>query len=94
MQFYRQHYPAKQFSRLLISWQYPIFINTFVTDIPAVVLLRVLLTLCQKCLWFFRSVFSRIWIEYGDLQNKSPYSVQMRKMQIRQNPNTDSFYAV
>ena len=28
---------------------------------------------------FFWSVFSRIWNEYGDLQSKSPYSVQIRE---------------
>ena len=27
---------------------------------------------------FFWSVFSRIWIEYGDLRSKSRYSVQIR----------------
>ena len=28
---------------------------------------------------FFWSVFSRIWIEYRNLQNKSPYWVRMRE---------------
>ena len=28
---------------------------------------------------FLWSVVSRIWTEYGDLQGKSPYSVQMRE---------------
>ena len=28
---------------------------------------------------FFRSVFSHIWTEYGDLLRKSPYSVQIRE---------------
>ena len=28
---------------------------------------------------FFWSVFSRIWIEYGDLLHKPPYSVRMRE---------------
>ena len=38
-------------------------------------------TLPKKCLYseFFWCVFSRIWPEYGDLQSKSPYSVQMRE---------------
>ena len=28
------------------------------------------------CFW---SVFSRVWTEYGDLQNKSPYSVLIQE---------------
>ena len=39
------------------------------------------ITLCKKCpyLEFLRSVFSHIWTEYGDLQSKATYSVQMRE---------------
>ena len=37
--------------------------------------------LCEKCLntEIFWSVFPRIWAEYGDLWNKSPYSVRIRE---------------
>ena len=30
----------------------------------------------KKCLW---SVFSRIWTEYGEIRNISPFSVRMRE---------------
>ena len=38
-------------------------------------------SLRKKCLYpeFFWPAFSYIWTEYGDLQNKSPYSVRMRE---------------
>ena len=38
------------------------------------------LSLREKCLYLelFWSVFSRIWIEYGDVRSISPYSVRMR----------------
>ena len=39
------------------------------------------MTLCEMCpnAEFFWSVFSRIWIEYGEIECISPYSVRMRE---------------
>ena len=37
---------------------------------------------CEKSIKiksFFWSIFCRIWTEYGDLLNKSPYSIQIRE---------------
>ena len=41
----------------------------------------------ERCLYseFFGSVFSYIWIEYWDLQSKSPYSVRMRENMDQKN---------
>ena len=38
------------------------------------------MTLREKCSYseFFRSAFSRIWTEYGEILRISPYSVRMR----------------
>ena len=47
----------------------------------------------KKCPYseFFLLAFSRIWIEYGEIQSIPPYSVRMR---ARKNPNTNRFEAV
>ena len=41
---------------------------------------------------FFWSEFSHICTGYGDLQNKSPHSLQMRKNTDQKTQNTDSFF--
>ena len=54
-----------------------IFHKTF----HAVKELLYVLSLCKKCLhWeLFRSAFSRIWSEYGEIATIFPYSVRMRE---------------
>ena len=42
---------------------------------------------------FFWSAFSRIWTEYGDLQNLCIQS-KCRKIQTRKTTNTDTFHVV
>ena len=39
-------------------------------------------------------VFSRIRIEYGEILRISLYSVQMREIRARKNPNTNTLHAV
>ena len=53
-------------------------------------------TLHEKCSYsvLFWSVFFRIRTEYGKMLAMSPYSVEIRGMQTRITPNTDTFYAV
>ena len=46
---------------------------------------------CSELFW---SGFSRIWIEYGEVQSISPYSVRLRKIQTRKTPNTGTFHAM
>ena len=43
------------------------------------------LTLVEKCFRVFRSVFCRIWIEYGEILRTSPYSVRMRENTVQKN---------
>ena len=49
----------------------------------------------KKCPYseFFWSVYSRIWSQYGDLQSKYSYSVQIGEIRTRKSPNTDTFYS-
>ena len=42
----------------------------------------------------FRSAFSRIRAEYGEIRSISPYSDRMRENVDQNNPNTDTFHAV
>ena len=41
---------------------------------------------------FFWSIFSLIWIEYGEILRISPYSVQMRENTDPKNFETETFY--
>ena len=44
---------------------------------------------------FFRSVFSRIWTEYGDLRSISPHSLRIREnTDQKKTPYLDTFHAV
>ena len=43
------------------------------------------LTLVEKCFRVFRSVFCRIWIEYGEILRTSPYSVRMQENTVQKN---------
>ena len=43
---------------------------------------------------FFWSVFSYIRAEYREMQNISPYSVQMRENTDQKTPNTETFHAL
>ena len=51
------------------------------------------LTLREKCLHseFFWSVFSRIWIEYGETLRISPHSVQIRENTDHKNSEYGDF---
>ena len=51
------------------------------------------ITLRKKCPYseFFRSVFSSIQSEYGDLRSISPYSVQMRENKDQKNSEYGHF---
>ena len=52
--------------------------------------------LCEKSPYseFFRSVFSRIWTENGEIHSISSHSVRMRKSTEQKTPNIDTFHAV
>ena len=50
----------------------------------------------EQCLYseFFRSVFSSIWTEYGEMRSISLYSAHMRENTVKKKtPNTDTFHA-
>ena len=51
------------------------------------------LTLRENCLYskFFRSLFSRIWTEYGEILRISPSSVRMREITDRKNSEYGHF---
>ena len=46
---------------------------------------------CCPNVGFFRSVFSRIWTESGDLRSKSPYSVQIQENMYQKNSVFEHF---
>ena len=50
-------------------------------------------SLCEKCLHleFFRSVFSRIRTECGEMRSISPYSVRMRENTDQKNSEYGHF---
>ena len=51
--------------------------------------------LCKKCSYsrFFRSAFSRIRIEWGEIQSLSPYSVQVRENTNQINSERQSLFS-
>ena len=59
--------------------------NSKIYSVKATILVQMHCPKSVQIRSFFLSVFSRIWIEYGEILRISPYSVRMREIRTRKN---------